>query len=72
MGVLSSAAGVYYYLRVVVYMYMRPVPEGSHALERNVATEVALVACTLAVVVLGILPGTLTGWLQQAGMLFAR
>ena len=25
-GVLASAAGVYYYLRVVVYMYMRPSP----------------------------------------------
>jgi NADH-quinone oxidoreductase subunit N len=71
-GVLSSAAGVYYYLRVVVYMYMRPVPEGSHVLERNVATEVALVACTLAVVVLGVLPGTLTGWLQTASNIFLR
>src|SRR5215217_1711574 len=71
-GVLSSAAGVYYYLRVVVYMYMRPVPEGSHVLERNGATTLALAVCTVAVLLLGVLPGTLTGWLQQAGMLFAR
>ncbi len=69
-GVLSSAAGVYYYLRVVVYMFMRPVPEGAHALERNWATELTLVLSTAAVVLLGILPGPVTGWLSQAGSLF--
>jgi NADH-quinone oxidoreductase subunit N len=69
-GVLSSAIGVYYYLRVVVYMFMRPVPEGAHALERNWATELTLVLSTAAVVLLGILPGPVTGWLTQAGSLF--
>ena len=69
-GVLSSAAGVYYYLRVVVYMFMRPVPEGAHTLERNWATELTLVLSTAAVVVLGILPGSITEWLTQAGSLF--
>lgn len=69
-GVLSSAAGVYYYLRVVVYMFMRPVPEGAHTLERNWATELTLVLSTAAVVVLGVLPGSLTEWLTQAGSLF--
>jgi len=69
-GVLSSAAGVYYYLRVVVYMFMRPVPEGAHALERSWTTELTLALTTAAVVVLGILPGSLTEWLAQAGSLF--
>ena len=69
-GVLSSAAGVYYYLRVVVYMFMRPVPENAHALERNWVTELTLVLSTAAVVVLGILPGSITEWLTQAGSLF--
>ncbi len=69
-GVLSSAAGVYYYLRVVVYMFMRPIPEGAHTLERNWATELTLVLSTAAVVLLGILPGPVTGWLTQAGTLF--
>jgi NADH-quinone oxidoreductase subunit N len=70
-GVLSSAAGVYYYLRVVVYMFMRPIPEGAHTLERNWATELTLVLSTAAVVLLGILPGPVTGWLTQAGSLFS-
>jgi NADH:ubiquinone oxidoreductase subunit 2 (subunit N) len=30
-GVLTSAVGAYYYLRVVVYMYMRPAPRGRRA-----------------------------------------
>ncbi|QSQ20169.1 NADH-quinone oxidoreductase subunit N [Pyxidicoccus parkwayensis] len=71
-GVLSSAAGVYYYLRVVVYMFMRPVPEGAHTLERNWGTEVALVVSTAAVVVLGILPGPITSWLAHASTLFGQ
>lgn len=71
-GVLSSAAGVYYYLRVVVYMFMRPVPEGAHVLERTWATELALVISTAAVVVFGIIPGPIIGWLAQAGTLFTQ
>jgi NADH-quinone oxidoreductase subunit N len=69
-GVLASAAGVYYYLRVVVYMFMRPVPEGAHALERSWGTEVALVVSTVVVILFGIIPGPITGWLTQAGTLF--
>ena len=69
-AVLSSAAGAYYYLRVIVYMYIRPVPEGSHPLERGWMTEFALVLSTLAVVLLGVLPGPVTTWINQAGELF--
>jgi len=71
-AVLSSAAGAYYYLRVVVYMYMRPIPEGAHVLERNWMTDLALVLSTVAVVAMGILPGPLTEWIAQAGTLFSR
>jgi len=71
-GVLSSAAGVYYYLRVVVYMFMRPVPEGAQVLERSWSTELALVLSTAAVVVLGIIPGPVMGWLAQASTLFGQ
>jgi NADH-quinone oxidoreductase subunit N len=69
-GVLSSAAGIYYYLRVVVYMFMRPPPEGSLTAERHWMTEAALVVSTVAVVGLGILPGQLSMWLSRAGMIF--
>ncbi|MBU8896293.1 NADH-quinone oxidoreductase subunit N [Corallococcus sp. H22C18031201] len=71
-AVLSSAAGVYYYLRVVVYMFMRPVPEGAQTLERSWGTEVALVISTVAVVLLGIIPGRVSEWLAHAGTLFGQ
>ena len=69
-GVLTSAVGAYYYLRVVVYMYMRPAPEAGALPERSFATELALVLSTAAVVVLGVLPGLTSAWLSRGGSLF--
>jgi NADH-quinone oxidoreductase subunit N len=68
-GVLTSAAGAYYYLRVVVHMFMRPAPEGGVLPERHGWTEAALVVSTVAAVGLGVLPNILSGWLNQAGTL---
>ena len=69
-GVLTSAVGAYYYLRVVVYMYMRPAPEAGALPERSFATELALVLTTAAVVVLGVLPGLTNAWLSRGGAVF--
>jgi NADH-quinone oxidoreductase subunit N len=71
-GMLASAAGVYYYLRVVVYMYMRPAPEGALVPERRWTTELALVATAVATVLFGVLPGPVTSLLQRPDMLFHR
>ena len=68
-GVLASAAGVYYYLRVVVYMYMRPAQEGVPVPERQWTTELALALSTAAVVLLGVAPGSLSSWLGKASVL---
>jgi NADH-quinone oxidoreductase subunit N len=72
LGVLASAAGVYYYLRVVVYMYMRPAPEGSTEPVTYWTTDLALAASAVLVVGLGVMPGTVTEWLSRAGMVFGR
>ncbi len=56
-GVLGSAVSVYYYLRVVVAMYMKPAPEGSPEGASPNVTMVVL-ACALFTLVLGVLPGT--------------
>ncbi len=69
-GVLSSAAAVYYYLRVVVYMFMRPAPEGAAAPFRFWTTELALGLSALAVIGLGVLPGPLSAWLATASRVF--
>jgi NADH-quinone oxidoreductase subunit N len=52
-GVLTSALGAYYYLRVVVYMYMRA-PEGGEEASLSPALSFALAASAVAVVVFGI------------------
>jgi NADH-quinone oxidoreductase subunit N len=70
-GVVTSVAAVYYYLRVVAYMYMRPSAEGEAVpVSPSWGTEVALAVSALAVVLLGVLPGATTEWLQQASTLF--
>ncbi|HLT29754.1 MAG TPA: NADH-quinone oxidoreductase subunit N [Myxococcaceae bacterium] len=70
-GVLAAAAGIYYYLRVVVYMYMRPSPEGEPGLPRiPFGTQAALVLTTLLVVLWGVFPGSLSDWLGQASQLW--
>jgi NADH-quinone oxidoreductase subunit N len=69
-GILASVAGVYYYLRVVVYMYMRPAPADAPAATPHWTTELALVVSAVGVVALGVVPGPITEWLSRAGMVF--
>jgi len=69
-GILTSAAGAYYYLRIVVYMFMRPAPQASKALPSPAGVSFALLLSTVGVVALGIAPGALGDWLSQAGAMF--
>jgi NADH-quinone oxidoreductase subunit N len=71
-GILSSVVGVYFYLRVVVYMFMRPAAADATAPVRHWTTEVALIASAIAVVGLGIIPGPITEWFGRAGMIFGH
>ncbi len=70
-GILSSAVAIYYYLKVVVAMYMRPssLSEGG-ATEAMFATNTVLGIAALAVVFLGLMPGVVTNWLAQGALLF--
>jgi NADH-quinone oxidoreductase subunit N len=67
-GVLTSALGAYYYLRVVVYMYMRPA-EGAEEITSSPAITVAVAAAALAVLALGIGPGPIASLAQAAATL---
>lgn len=71
-GVLASVAGVYFYLRVVVYMFMRPAPADAPAPFRHWTTELALVTSAVAVVAFGVMPGPVTEWFSRAGMIFGN
>jgi len=66
-GVLNSALAAYYYLRLIVYMYMRE-PEAGHptVLVPSFAGCLALVVALWGVVQLGILPAPLLDLAQSA------
>jgi NADH-quinone oxidoreductase subunit N len=59
-GLLNSVVGAYYYLRVIVYMYMRePAPGAPVAVPmRSGYVVFALLACALLVLALGVFPGS--------------
>jgi len=60
-ALLNGVVGAYYYLRVVVYMYMRdPVPGAPIAVPmKSGYVAFALLACALLVLGLGLLPGSM-------------
>ena len=70
-GVLSSAISVYYYLRVVVAMYFLEPNENSVPLAQGASLigRAVLVACSIAVVAIGIYPSLVY---EQAVTLFPR
>ena len=65
-GVLNSAAAAYYYLRIIVYMYMRE-PEGSATTyATSFAGGLALAIALLAIVLLGVIPAPFVDLAQAA------
>ncbi len=67
-GVLTSVVGVAYYLRVVVYMYMKPAEKAFLPWPRPRLAEVVVYLLVIAVLVIGIAPG---GLLEPARNAFA-
>jgi NADH-quinone oxidoreductase subunit N len=65
-GVLTSVLGAYYYLRVIVYMYMRPAAGETEALSTT-GMAVALGAAVAAVVLLGLAADPVVRLAQRAG-----
>ncbi len=68
LGVLNSAASVYYYLRVIVTMYFREAPEkpSVEMLRGGPSTAVATVLAGLGVLYLGIIPGSIVDLAKEA------
>jgi NADH-quinone oxidoreductase subunit N len=65
-GVLNSAVAAYYYLRIIVYMYMRE-PDGAPAvMVPSVAGSFAVVVALWGVVQLGVMPAPLLDLAQAA------
>jgi NADH-quinone oxidoreductase subunit N len=56
-GVLNSAVSLYYYLRVMVYMYFRDPVEDYSWVKMEMATVVSILIAIAGVLYLGIVPG---------------
>jgi NADH-quinone oxidoreductase subunit N len=65
-GVLNSAIGAYYYLRVIVMMYMREATEDVPVLPIPASLGAALAITLAATIYLGVLPGRVLGYAQRS------
>jgi NADH-quinone oxidoreductase subunit N len=67
-GVLNSLVSVFYYVRVVFYLYMKPLPKRAPRFAEPWSVRLVAVVCALAVVVLGVAPA----WVLDAAEAAAR
>jgi NADH-quinone oxidoreductase subunit N len=65
-GVLASLVSVYYYLRIVVYMYMSPASHDIEIEAYNPALFLVLFLCLYGVLQLGLFPGNVLILVKQA------
>jgi NADH-quinone oxidoreductase subunit N len=65
-GVVASAIGIYYYIRVIVYMYMTDSPDDLEPILLPVAARIVLVAMALGTLYLGVLPASLLRLASEA------
>jgi NADH-quinone oxidoreductase subunit N len=71
-GVLASLVSVFYYVRVVYYLYMKPLPKRKPAFSEPWAVRLLAVVCVLGMLVLGTLPKALVEAAQGAAGFLVR
>ncbi len=70
-GVLSALIGLYYYLRIIVYMFMRPAPQQfAPAAPNSWPANLALLSAAAAALWFGVLSGPLAAAAQASGSIF--
>lgn len=67
-GVLNSLVSVFYYVRVVFYLYMKPLPKRAPRFSQSWPVRVVAAACTIAIFALGVAPA----WILDAAEAAAR
>jgi NADH-quinone oxidoreductase subunit N len=67
-GVLASVVAAFVYLRVIVLMFMRE-PEEDTRPDESWLPRVALAVPAVLVVVFGVFPGLIVGFLERAAVL---
>lgn len=63
---LNAAAAAFYYLRVVVYMYMRDAPAGARSIEVGGFTRAGLIISAALTIVIGLVPPVTTAVIDMA------
>lgn len=71
-GVLASLVSVFFYVRVVYYLYMKPLPQRAPEYAEPWAVRIVAGACALAIVALGVVPAWLLGAGEQAARTLVR
>jgi NADH-quinone oxidoreductase subunit N len=66
-GVINSAIGAYYYLRLIVVMYMREPHEEIPLLPVSYPLGIAIGLALAATLYLGVLPNRVLGYVQESG-----
>jgi len=71
-GVLASLISVFYYLRIIIYMYMREPTRNVEIFAYNPALFLVLFLCLYGVLMMGIFPGNILIYIKQAvaGLVF--
>jgi NADH-quinone oxidoreductase subunit N len=67
-GVVASVAAAFFYLRVIVLMYMHE-PDGDAETDETLAPRLVVAVPAVLVLVLGVFPGLVAGFLDQAAIL---
>ena len=65
-GVIASVAGLFFYLRVIVLMYMQPAGEGAGRIGVPAGARVVLAVAATVTVIVGVVPWPLLEWLRNA------
>ena len=66
LGVINSAIGAYYYLRVIVVMYMKEVKSDVPVTPLPIGVSAVLLVTMLATLYLGLAPGNVLSYTQQS------
>jgi NADH-quinone oxidoreductase subunit N len=64
LGVLTSVAATYYYLRVIVTLYMKPVEQSAPRPQLKWGAAVVMIVCLLSTLYFGIMPSGFIDYLQ--------
>jgi NADH-quinone oxidoreductase subunit N len=71
-GVLNSLVSVFYYLRVVYYLYMKPLPKRVPRFTEPWPARLVAGACALGILLAGVLPGWVVDLAEVAARTLAR